>query len=44
MSTYANTRPELSAGIKTLPAKYYTDPTFAKAGIGAVGWHRHWDR
>lgn len=20
------------------------DPTFAKAGIGAVGWHRHWDR
>ena len=26
MKTYANTRPELSAGITTLPARYYTDP------------------
>ena len=26
MKQYANTRPELSAGITTLPARYYTDP------------------
>ncbi len=26
MSSYVNTRPELSTGITTLPAKYYTDP------------------
>ncbi len=26
MTQYANTRPELSAGITTLPARYYTDP------------------
>jgi Rieske 2Fe-2S family protein len=26
MSTYANTRPPLAAGVETLPAAYYTDP------------------
>ena len=26
MTQYSNTRPELSAGITTLPARYYTDP------------------
>ena len=39
MSIYVNTRPELSPGITTLPAKYYTDP----AHFAAEMEHIHFD-
>ena len=36
MSIYANTRPELSAGIRTLPARYYTDPAHFSAEMERI--------
>ena len=34
--TYVNTRPELSAGITTLPARYYTDPEHFRAELERI--------
>ena len=36
MSTYVNTRPEMSVGIKTLPASYYTDPAHFAAEMERI--------
>src|SRR5687768_10478426 len=36
MSIYANTRPGLSAGMKTLPARFYTDPAHFDAEMERI--------
>ena len=36
MTQYVNTRPELSAGITTLPARYYTDPEHFRAELERI--------